>query len=299
MTEHPEETVPEPVSPELVLVDPQLANVARERLRIGETTAFGKRAVAPTSRRGPAEGRADAHATSDEYAERLPGERVSVERAAPGSPDDHLGTLSAVAESELEFGAISPEYARDDQSVARARPRKRRVFAATLGVLAVAAASFPIVAHEVTDSGGSVEASPIRTESTPGQRLAGARQNRRTSEPPRAGAGATSPHSTKPAVKPKKRLQPVRQSEFPTRVFVWPAASRATFYKVEFFRRGRRIFEASPATPRIELPLRWIFRGRHFRLTPGTYRWEVRAAFGPRSRPRYGKLITRSMWTAQ
>ena len=262
--------------------------------------ALGKRAVAPTSRRLPAEGRADAHATSDEYAERLPSERVSVERAAPGSPDDHLGTLSAVAESELEFSTISPDYARDDQSVARARPRKRGVFAATLGVLAVAAAGFPIVAHEVTDSGGSVEGRiPTRSESTPTQRTAGARQNRRTSEPPRAGAGATSPQSTKPAVKPKKRLQPGRQSEFPTRVFVWPAAPRATFYKVEFFRRGRRIFEASPAMPRIELPLRWVFRGRQFRLTPGTYRWEVRAAFGPRSRPRYGRLITRSVWTAQ
>ena len=48
MTEDPEKTVPEPLSPELVLVDPQLANVARERLRvIGETAALGKRAVAP------------------------------------------------------------------------------------------------------------------------------------------------------------------------------------------------------------------------------------------------------------
>jgi hypothetical protein len=55
---------------------------------------------------------------------------------------------------------------------------------------------------------------------------------------------------------------------------------------------------ASSGIPRIELPLRWVFRGRQFRLTPGTYRWEVRAAFGPRSRPRYGKLITQSTWTA-
>lgn len=242
-----EETIPEPLSPELVLVDPVLANLARERLR---------------------------------------SERIAVERTGPGSPDDRPS-------------AISPDYAEDDtSSFARPRTRRRGVFAAALAVLAVAGVGFAILDHELTDIGGSVNGRiPTRMQSI--QRTADARQNRRTTEPPRARAGTASPHSTKPAVQPKKRLQGVQPTEFATRLFVWPAVSGATFYRVEFFRRGRKIFKASPTIPRIELPLRWVFRGRHFRLTPATYRWEVRAAFGSRSRPRYGKLITRSVWTSQ
>jgi hypothetical protein len=304
MTEHrtlqPAKTTPEPLSPELALVDPELANFARERLRVGRDSAVFGRQPASTTHQGPAEDRADARAAGQEYAERLPRERHPAARAAPRSQDDRLETATAVAEREVELGATSPDHAEDDASPARTRSRRRGVFVAALGILAVAAVSFPIVAHEVTDIGGSANGRiPTRTESMPVQRTADAHQNRRASKPPRAGTGTASPHSTKPAVKPKKQLHPVRPSKFSTRVFVWPEVSRATFYKVEFFRRGRRIFEASPGIPRLELPLRWVFRGRHFRLTPATYRWEVRAAFGPRSRPRYGKLITRSTWTAQ
>jgi hypothetical protein len=306
MTEHrtlqpAKKTPPEPLSPELALVDPELANFARERLRVARDSAvFGKRAAYTTHQRQPAEGRADARAAGQEYAERLPRERPAAAGVAPGSQDDRLETATAVAEREVELSATSPDHAEGDASLARTRPRRRGVFAAALGIFAVAAVGLPIIAHEVTDIGGSANGRiPTRTESMPVQRTADARQDRRTSKPPRAGTGTASPHSTKPAVKPKKQLQPVRPTKFSTRVFVWPEVSRATFYKVEFFRRGRRIFEASPGIPRLELPLRWVFRGRHFRLKPATYRWEVRAAFGPRSRPRYGKLITRSTWTAQ
>ena len=253
-----EQAIPEQLSPELVLVDPQLADLARER---------------------------------------LPSERLAGARTAPKSHDDLPGAPSAVEEGEVELNAVSPDYAEDDQPLARAGPRRRRVFGTAVGVFAVAAAAFPIVAHELTDVGGSASKRiPTRSESLPAQRAADARQKRRTSEAPRA---AASPHVTKPAVKPNKRAQPVQPSELLTRVFIWPPVSRATFYKVEFFRRGRRVFEASPAMPRIELPLRWVFGGRHFRLTRRTYRWEVRPAFGPRSHPRYGNLITQSTWIPQ
>jgi hypothetical protein len=270
-----ENTTPEPLSPELALVDPQLASLARERLRVTrDSAAFGRR-TASAIRQRRAEDRVDARAASDDYAERILRERLAVGRAAP------------------------PDTAEGAPSLARTRPRRRRVFAAVLGVLAISAAAFPIVAHEVTDVDGGLSGStPTRSESLGAQRTGGARQNRRASEPPRAGARTVVPRSTKPAVKPKHRPQTVRPRVFPTRIFVWPAVSRATFYKVEFFRRGRKIFAASPAVPRIELPLRWVFRGRHFRLTHATYKWKVRAAFGPRSRPRYGKLITQSTWAA-
>ena len=269
-------------------MDPVLANLAREHLRVtGDSAALRIPVAAPTRRQGRAEDPAGARAASDADAERFRSERIAVERAGPGSPDDRPST-------------VSPAYAEDERPFARGRPRRRGLFAAVLAVLAIAMVGFAILDHELTNSGVSANGrSPTRIEPIPVQRTADARQNRRTIESPRAGAGIDSPHSTKPPVQPKKRLHGVRSSEFATRLFVWPAVSRATFYRVEFFRRGRKIFKASPTSSRIELPLRWVFRGRHFRLTPATYRWEVRAAFGPRSRPRYGKFITRSMWTAQ
>jgi hypothetical protein len=298
-----EATIPEPLSPELVLVDPRLASLARERLRVvGDGAALERPAVAPARHQGPAESRTDARAASAEDAEPLASEPLPLARFGLGLQDDRLSTPSAVGEGEIEFSAISPAEAEDRPPFARARPRRRGVFEAALAVFAVMAAGFSILflAQNVSDLGESrIRSFTTPMESMPVQRTADARQNRRTSEIPRAGAGTASPRSTKPSVKPKERIQSVRPSEFPTRVFVWPAVSRATFYKVEFFRRGRKIFEASPTMPRIELPLRWVFRGRHFRLTPATYGWEVRPAFGPRSRPRYGKPITRSTWTAQ
>lgn len=203
--------MPEPLSPELALVDPVLADLARER---------------------------------------LPDERIAAVRPISVPSDDRRG------------GDVD-----DDRSSARSLPHRIGVLAAALTVLALAAVGFAILDHELTSPGaGANDVIALPIAAKPVQKTAATRQ----------GPGA-----------------------FVTRVFVWPAAPGATFYRVEFFRDGRKIFNASPATPRIELPLRWVFRGRHFRLTKATYRWEVRAAFGPRSHPRYGKLITRSVWAAQ
>jgi hypothetical protein len=297
-----QETFPEPLSPELVLVDPQLASLARERLRlVGDGAVLERRAVVPATNQGPAEGRADARTANAEYGEGLAGERLAVAQTGLGSRDDR-GKPVAGPESEIEFSADSPEDAGEDQSSARASPHRLDLFLAALAVFAILAAGFSTLqlaqgVSDVGESGFRPLTTPI--ESMPVRRTGDARQNRRATEIPPAGGETASPRASKSRVQPKKRLQPARTGEFPTRVFVWPAVSRAVFYKVEFFRRGRKIFEASPTMPRVELPLRWVFRGRRFRLTPATYRWEVRPAFGTRSRPRYGHPITQSTWTAK
>jgi hypothetical protein len=259
-----EDNATELVSPELVLVDPQLASRARERLRVfGDDVAFQRRAVAP-ARQGPR----DPGAISSDYVE----------------------------DGARDRAAISPDHVESSSLSGSAHRRGRRVVAAASVMLAGAAVALFIVT-QVSDIGGSVSArTETSVERITAHRTGPARQKEPGSERSRAPAKTVSRGSTKPPIESKKRPRSARRTDFPTRVFVWPAASRATFYKVEFFRRGRKIFEASPSQPRIELPLRWTYKGRRLRLTSATYRWEVRAAFGSRARPRFGKVITRSTW---
>ncbi len=78
-------------------------------------------------------------------------------------------------------------------------------------------------------------------------------------------------------------------------VLAWSAVRKATYYNVQLFRNGRKIFTAWPSDPTFRVPSTWKFGGSDFRLTPGVYRWYVWAGFGPRSANRYGKLLgTRS-----
>jgi hypothetical protein len=82
----------------------------------------------------------------------------------------------------------------------------------------------------------------------------------------------------------------------PASVFVWLPVRGASHYKVEFFRSGRKVFEATTAKARLVLPRRWTFNGRRFEVTPGNYRWLVRPGFGARSNARYGTTIVASRW---
>jgi hypothetical protein len=71
----------------------------------------------------------------------------------------------------------------------------------------------------------------------------------------------------------------------------WSAVPKATYYNVQLFRDGRKILTLWPTRPTLRIPSAWRFAGSAFRLTPGTYRWYVWPAFGPRSANRYGKLL--------
>ena len=86
----------------------------------------------------------------------------------------------------------------------------------------------------------------------------------RTTTTPRAGAGGR----TRTAPSPPTRTS--APNDFtPARVFLWPAANRATFYAVTFFRNGSTFYSARVSKPRLALP-------DSIRFTPGSYRWIVR-----------------------
>jgi hypothetical protein len=213
-----------------------------------------------------------------------------------------------VARREHSFDApssvppgVQPELetaARDDAPRAPSRKRwRRRAVLASLGVVVGFAGVYalapdstvrekvpsqaPKKAHTQIDLNGKA---PAPTEQpTPANRKGASKVSR---HPTRLGTRTTGPNSNRP-------------STFPTRVFIWPAVPHASFYKVEFLRRGRKVFTTLSSAPRFELPLRWLYRGRRFRLEQGLYSWRVSPAFGSRSRLRYGAPIVRSTWLAR
>jgi hypothetical protein len=74
-------------------------------------------------------------------------------------------------------------------------------------------------------------------------------------------------------------------------LLLWSRVSRATYYNVVLVRARRRVFSAWPVRPRLQLPRRWVYRGQHYRLRPGVYRWYVWPGFGSLSAGRYGGLL--------
>lgn len=71
----------------------------------------------------------------------------------------------------------------------------------------------------------------------------------------------------------------------------WRAARKARFYNVQLFRRGHKVLSAWPTRARFRLHARWTFKGRAYRLKPGSYTWLVWPAYGSVAHPRYGKLL--------
>jgi hypothetical protein len=272
----------EPLTPELALIDPDLARLARDRLQPPVT-------VLNTSARRSS--------VSD----------VDDEPLAERASRDWASRAENVAHPEHSFGAVSSvprrvqselDGASRDAPRAPSRKRwRRRAALATLGVIVVSAGAYALASDSTVR-----EEIPIQTpKKAPAQIHPNGKAQGPTRQSQRAAAKGAPKVSRHPIVLGTRTTGPnsKRPSTFPTRVFIWPTIPHASFYKVEFFRRGRKVFTALPSTPRLELPLHWVYRGRRFELMIGVYSWKVTPAFGPRSGLRYGDPIIRSTWVAR
>lgn len=239
---------PEPVSPELALVDPELARRERARIEAGESTG----ATTPLHR---------------DEAEPSLRERLI---AAGADPQGLVPATLAADREDL------PTRVRQG-----GRPRRSWGWQVPAGIAVVGLIAVS-VAFLLGQDVGTTETQPTVAP-------------RPAEDTNRPAASPTETAARPPASKRPRRPAPPTPT---TRTFVWPPVAAATFYRVEFFTRGRKVFEASPTKPRLTLPARWRYRGRAFRLSRGTYRWRVRPAFG-RSSPRLGAPITRSTWTVR
>jgi hypothetical protein len=73
-------------------------------------------------------------------------------------------------------------------------------------------------------------------------------------------------------------------------LLVWAAVPHATYYNVVLV-RGRRVYSAWPVRARLQLPSRWTYHGRRYKLRRGVYRWFVWPGRGRLAAGTYGKLL--------
>ena len=109
------------------------------------------------------------------------------------------------------------------------------------------------------------------------------------------------------------RSQPRRVTTTPSKLFGVPAGTRvsqrpilrwtrvkgASFYNVQLFLKGERVFTAWPERARVKIPERWTFEGDTYRWgSPGRVDWFVFPAFGERFDPRFAKLLGKNFFIA-
>jgi hypothetical protein len=272
----------EPLSPELVLVDPELATLARARLPdVGDSPAPGK----PRLHAGQRPPRADEHPTAP------PAEPVDIVRPSP--PESHRRRRSRATRVLVGLAIVA-------------------LIAAVLGWRAVhgsddAAAPGPASTATQTRQAGVAAGAPRKPtrQAKPAPKASlrtGKAPSPRHQRPGKATARSESKRRSHRSIHPRRRPAPQRPvphpaaAALPARIFVWPPVPHVRFYDIQFFRNGRRILRAAPTAPRFRLRLKWSFRGRSRELKPGTYVWVVRPVTGSGRDLRVGKPITHASW---
>ena len=75
---------------------------------------------------------------------------------------------------------------------------------------------------------------------------------------------------------------------------LWIPVGKAFYYNVQLYRGSTKVLSAWPSNNRFRIARTWKYRGRHYRLVAGTYRWYVWPGLGKRSAVKYGRLLGQS-----
>jgi hypothetical protein len=73
--------------------------------------------------------------------------------------------------------------------------------------------------------------------------------------------------------RPPRRPAATRKPD--AREFAWAPVANASGYSIELFRGSTRVYAGRTTRPRMTLPATWTFEGRRHRLVSGVYRWYV------------------------
>jgi hypothetical protein len=244
------EQIVEPISPELALVDPELAARARQSLPLpGDFRAYGRASAQPlpVPPSEPAPELVHAEPSPEVvYVPAPPPEVVHV----PGPPRRRRPALiSLVAIAFLLALAVSTGW-----SLFRTPP----------GTLA----PLPAVERGGTSTSTSQSGSRGSTKSA---------QSSGRGTRPAPQHGTTGAARRRPRASASHRRQPARAAGPTLR---WRAVFGARAYRVTLQRllvngRGRKVLDVTTPVPHLTLPLSWR-QGRHrYRLLPGRYRWRL------------------------
>jgi hypothetical protein len=261
------------ISPELVLVDPVLAEWARARL---------PERPLPEPHVAPVEVLAR---------EQLP-ELPPAEGVQPDVPD-------SPPQAELEWTPELLWAAAEERNVeerALAARKRQRVRCLVLGVARVAglaaAAMIVAVAGFLAGASTSQRGSPGSVFNFSAQTAASVLRTASAQAPATA---STSVPAERP---PRTHVEPPPESRPPQgRTFLWAPVAGALYYEVAFYRAGRRIFIGRTNQARLSLPARWAYRGQQLGLAPGVYRWYVWPIYKSATGQRRGKAVVQSKLT--
>ena len=267
------------LSPELALVDPDLAARARERLTDPASSVPHRRELAPSgdlaeamTRRiaqlalaPPATPRVEPVAPPVQLpppggeAEAAAQEQARVEPLAPPVQQPPSGNEAESAAQRLAHIALA---APDVEQLHEAEPRRRHVLAGVVASCAAFAIAFLIadralerdaiptaaeMSVELEEPDATAEA-PVET--TPARTAApGGDQE----EPP---ATTPTPTTSQPPQSKSPSTTPARGSKF-----AWAPVANASGYHVELFRAGSRIFATNTSRPETPIPASWTSPG--------------------------------------
>jgi hypothetical protein len=259
---------PTPVSPELVLVDPELAAVARAEL---PDTPWIPPALLPLSANG-------------------------VGITVPPTPATVPPTPAIPHPTKTPYPAPAPAPSKG----------KRRPVLYWLSLLAVFGLGLGIGNRmsrgssepQLLPAGLTTVTTHVRVGVPGTGRAAHPRSKPRSASTPkrraRPRANAVPSRSRKAPGQAHAARQPHGRGS--SRVLSWASLPRADYYDVQLFRGTARILDLWPTTNRVEVPARWTYGGVDYRLTPGSYRWYVYPGFGPQTELRLGKLRARGIF---
>jgi hypothetical protein len=266
----------EELSPELALVDPELASVAREQL-LDPGALAAQRAVSGQQVASP---QPDSPVLVPEAPLAMRSDRAVLPPAHPAvrkAPIQRSGRALFHARPLAAFVAFCAIIVVAAVVLKTALPGKHRApqgaASGRLGDQSSAVVPRGAVTARPRSSSGRV--------ASKGRPHSGG-----TLEPKRAGVAGVQVTASPPRFPATSPSPPV---------ITWSPVPRASFYWFQLSRIDlpgtRKILDAFPVRARIALHARWVNAARRYRLTPGRYRWYVWPQFGPRDEPRYTKLI--------
>lgn len=285
------------VSPELVLVDPDLAVRARHRLA---EPADSSRRTEREARSTPSSPR-DADVVADAVAI---SSTVAVSDAAAVSSTVAVSDAAAVSDTAAASSTVVPdipdvagvpELPDAFTSATPGAPDAAETFVAPddavrrLDAFAAEASEPPpqrlrrvLAAVAVTSAGLALAFLLAEGQLGPGQASLAVEDSASTELPQRSGEvdTAPSPPGTVPeeppaTVEPPSTAPPEPPASPASQRFAWAPVPGATEYHVELFRGSTRIFASNTPRPEITIPRRWTFEAKPYRLEPAEYRWYV------------------------